>query len=275
MQGILPLAGCYGLRWQVPKAIWLFFHLQLPKAHLNWWADHIQQQIDVHDPYAATQLHELQGALAKVNSFCAYFNTESCRPRMEKQLKPQQNSTVVWQAGCGCYRVAKFKHKGVLNTCIVCSGKKCYCKASPCGMCGHSARHQQSKMLGVTKHILKLYSDIWLITEAPVTFMVKGQKIKKSYDCMVVFLKGDVIATGSKLDYSRCMLAIELDGTSHSNAFSREGCKAQGQEHQDLQDKQKEDLLMSAFSIKLLRFTHTMTESQWQHSLQLEVQALV
>lgn len=259
--------------------MWIFFQLKLPGGYLNWLAQDTQREIDsklsLSQPQGyGTQIEGLQARLVTINKLRKHVQADSCRPRIRNELMPLQNNTVVWQASCGCYRVAMLKQKGVKMACSFCPGQKCFCHTGPCRICANTERTQQSTMLKITKAMLKRFSDMWLFTEVPVTYNVKGDLHRVFYDCFIVSESGNVPDATAKADYSGCMVAVELDGSSHSNAFSKDGCKAQGQEYQDKQDQLKDKLLEENFNMKLLRYRHTMTEAQWLMALQQGVQAL-
>lgn len=181
-----------------------------------------------------------------------------------RKRRVKWGSRVAWEGSCGCYAITNVESRGVSRTkellhhCQGCNGRSyCYCAPKKCLMCNRQDRPEQQMLL---KQVKKTIADqeLLLFTEVPLT--AKDGRTDLRIDCLVVVKKPMESAAPSD-----CMLAIELDGRSHTHAFPVHGCHSRGKVAQVEADRHKTECIG----------THNIVLIRWQKGMQASLAAQV
>jgi hypothetical protein len=195
---------------------------------------------------------------------------------------------VVWKASCGCFRAAQLQAKGVPKASLTaeqvcggdCTGEACYCHPEACSVCRNPEacsvcrKAEQKRMLNVTKKVVQGISEsrrLMLFTEAPLAIKEKRALVSRTMyvDCLVVVDPGQ-----HEVKFGDCMLALEFDGTTHTNPWSRHGSKEAGRIYQKKSDEDK-DMVVLQHDIKMLRWSEAnMSAEIWETLLTKELHEL-
>lgn len=158
---------------------------------------------------------------------------------------------IAWKASCGCYAITGRRYSGKVREdwergidCNGCAGRSvCLCVLGECMMCKRKDRGEQATLLREVKELVAWVNkeqgceEVLLFTEVPLLQSPDQEESSTLYvDCVVVL--SCVLPTCAR---NNCLLAIELDGTSHTHCFPVEHDAIKGVQHQAVADSKKEE----------------------------------